>query len=61
MKRYLLLATLGTVLAASGCAGAKPNFAKAVNDVIGAATGPCAQDLIKASATCKMQYPGLPW
>ena len=62
MKKMILMTVVAVYTAlASGCATGKPNFAKAVNEVIGAATGPCAADLVKAAATCKKQYPQLPW
>ena len=44
-----------------GCSHAPKTLSGALNEVIGAATGPCAADLAKAAATCKQQYPGLPW
>jgi hypothetical protein len=62
MKKAMLVAGFATLVAMQfGCAHGPKNFADAVNQVIGAASGPCAQDLVKAAATCKQQYPGLPW
>lgn len=63
MKKYLLLATFGTVLAASGCAGLDGRLDKAKADlekIAETASGPCGQKAIaavsaiaEASAACQ--------
>ncbi len=61
MKKIMLAVGVALLAAAQGCAHGQKNLAVAVNEIIGAASGPCAQDLVKAAVTCKAQYPGLPW
>jgi len=57
-----LIAVLA-LLTAAGCASTLHFFVfhKAAYEIVAAATGPCAADLKKAAATCKQQYPELPW